>query len=213
MSNVNVSAVSVAALVLAGFACVPALANDLANPGFEDPITFDGPPFVGSWEGFSGGGSQAANASVQPRSGAQHLSLSISNTDNTFAGAFQDVPNLTAGDIGIFSGWHLTTSNPLDLDVEIRIEWRNSASNTEISRTPNLIPIVTDSYTQFSLAATVPAGADLARVVYAIQTFTGGPTNNGTVFVDDTSFVVPAPTTLALALGGLGLSAARRRRS
>lgn len=211
MQNVNSSALTVATLVLAGFACSPALANDLANPGFEDPITFDGPPFVGTWEGFNGGGAQASNSTLHPRTGNQSLSLSIFNTDNTFAGAFQDVPNLTAGDVGIFSGWHMTTSNPLDLDVEVRIEWRNSASNTEVGRTPNLIPSVTDVYTQFSLTAEVPAGADLARVVYAIQTFSGGPTNNGTVFVDDTSFVIPAPTSLAL-LGVAGAFAGRRRR-
>ena len=98
------------------------------------------------------------------------------------------------------------------LDAEIRIEWRNSVANIEVGRTPNLIPALTGAYELFTLSTTVPAGADTARVVYAIQTFTGGPTNNGTVFIDDLSYV-PAPGTLAFALGGLGLAGLRRRRA
>ena len=34
--------------------------NLLVNPGFEDPITSDGPPFVGFWEAFNGGGGASA---------------------------------------------------------------------------------------------------------------------------------------------------------
>jgi hypothetical protein len=47
-----------------------------------------GPPFVGSWEGFNGGGATAANTTTLPRTGAQALTLSITSTLNTFAGAF-----------------------------------------------------------------------------------------------------------------------------
>ena len=189
-------------------------ANLLANPGFEDPVTSDGPPFVGSWEAFNGGaGTSANNSTTTPRTGLQDLRLAITNTDNTFAGAFQDVPGLAAGSLGTFSGWHMSPSNPLDLTVEVRIEWRNSVSNTEISRTPNINPVPTDAYSQFSLPALVPAGADTARVVYAIQTFSGGPTNNGIVFVDDTSFeVVPEPATIGLlGLGAIGCVTLGRR--
>ena len=200
-----------AVVVLAGAS--PCALAELANPGFEDPITFDGPPFVGSWEGFSSGaGAEAANGTVMPRSGQQHLSLSIFNTDNAFAGAFQDVPGLTPGTTWTFSGWHKTTTDPLDLTPEIRIEWRDSVGNVEVGRTPNLIPTLTDVYEPFALSAMVPAGADTARVVYAIQTFTPEPTNNGTVFVDDVSFI-PAPGAAALALGGLALGGLRRRRA
>jgi hypothetical protein len=193
-----------------------AVVNLLVNPGFEDPITSDGPPFVGSWEGFNGGaGSASANSPVMPRSGLQSLGLSIFNTDNTFAGAFQDVAGLLSGTEYTFGGWHATSSSPLDLTAEVRIEWRNSGSNTEVSRTPNLTPVPSAAYSSFSLTAAVPAGADTARVVYAIQTFTGGPSNNGIVYVDDMSFtVVPEPSTMALlGLGGLALAAMRRRRS
>jgi hypothetical protein len=189
-------------------------ANLLVNPGFEDPITTDGPPFVGFWEGFNGGGASAVNSSLQPLSGVQSLRLDITTTPNTFAGAFQDVPGLTAGIEYSVSGWHMTTSSPLSLGVEIRIEWRNSGSNTEISRTPNATPVPGASYSPFDFSAVVPAGADVARVVYAVQSFSTNPLGDGTVFVDNMSFsVVPEPSSIALlGLGGLVLWAARRKR-
>ncbi len=197
-------------------ASLPATANLVINPGFEDPVTTDGPPFVGFWEAFNGGaGALAANSSLMPRSGAQSLNLSITSTDNTFAGAFQDIGGLSAGIEYIFSGWHATPSSPLDLGTEFRIEWRNSISNTEISRTPNSTTAPGAAYGTFSLNATVPVGADTARLVYAIQTFGPEPGNNGSVFIDDLSFVaVPEPSTFILAgLGGLALIMARRRRA
>lgn len=190
-----------------------AAANMLANPSFEDQITSDGAPFVGFWEGFSGGaGAEAINGTVMPRTGTLHLSLSIFNTDNSFAGAFQDVPGITSGTQYTFSGWHKTPSNPLDLGVEIRIEWRDSVGNSEISRTPNFTPIPTADYTDFHLTAVAPAGADTARVVYAIQTFGAEPTNNGTVYVDDVSFVIPEPATASLICVAAAAALALRRR-
>ena len=194
--------------------------NLLANPSFEDPITFDGEPFVGFWEGFSGGGpnASASNSTVSPRTGTMNLDLTINNQDASFAGVFQEVPGLTAGLEATWSGFHRTPTSPtvFGLGLEYRIEWRNSVTNTEVSRTPNsTTPVPTDAYAPFSLTAIVPAGADTARVVYAIQTFGGEPTptNTGTVFVDDVSFtVVPEPSALALAgLGALGML--RRRRA
>jgi hypothetical protein len=190
-------------------------ANLIVNSGFEDPITFDGGPFVGFWEGFNGGGATAANSTLFPRSGAQSLQLAINMTVNTFAGAFQDIPGLLPGTEYTFGGWHATPSNPFDVGVEIRIEWRNSVSNSEISRTPNLTPVPTGAYSLFSLNATVPAGADTARLVYAIQSFGGGPTHDGLAYVDDMSFaVVPEPSTALLVLAGaFALVAVRNRRS
>ena len=190
-------------------------ANLVGDPRFETQITYDGAPFLGTWEGFSGGaGSEAINGTVMPRTGTLHLALSIFGVDNTFAGAFQDVV-VTAGTNYTFSGWHKTPSNPLDVGVEARIEWRNAGSNTEISRTPNLTTAPTSDYSQFTLSGVAPAGADLARVVYAIQTFGGdGPSNTGTVFVDDVSFVIPEPASVGLAaFAGIALLASRRRRA
>jgi hypothetical protein len=190
-------------------------ANLLVNPGFEDPITSDGPPFVGFWEGFSGAGASAFNSAAQPHSGSQSLGLNIANTPNTFAGAFQDVQGLSAGTPLSLTGWHVTPSDPLSLGVEIRIEWRNSVSNTEITRTANYTPIPGLSYSQFSTNTVVPVGADTARVVYAIQSFSTSPLGNGTVYVDDMSLtIVPEPASMTLlGLGGLALVTMRRRRA
>jgi hypothetical protein len=190
-------------------------ANLLVDSGFENPITQDGPPFVGLWEGFQGGGASAGNSALMPRTGLQSLGLSINNTVNTFAGAFQDVAGLAPGMSFSLGGWHMTTTSPLSLGVEVRIEWRNSVSDTEVSRTPNATPIPGAAYSQFGFDGLVPAGADTARVVYAIQSFSTNPLGNGTVYVDDMSFtVVPEPSSMALAgLGGLALVAMRRKRA
>jgi len=200
------------AILFWSFTASPFAASLLVNPGFEDPITYDGAPFVGSWEGFSGGGASSSNSTLFPHTGAQSLGLSIS-TINTFAGAFQDVPGLVSGTEYSLSGWHATTSNPLNLGVEIRIEWRNSLSNSEVSRTQNYAPVPLAAYSLFSMTGLIPAGADTARVVYAVQSFSTNPLGNGDVFVDDASFVVPEPSTMALfGLGALALMAARRQR-
>ena len=212
---------AVAALVIVvGLGSHASAQNLLANPSFEDPITFNGPPFVGFWEGFAGGGpnASAANSSASPRTGTMNLDLTITNQDASFAGVFQDVEGLTPGLLATWSGFQRTPTSPtaLGVAIEYRIEWRNSVTNTEVGRTPNSsTPIPTDVYAPWSLTATIPAGADTARVVFAIQTFGGepNPTNTGTVYVDDVSFtVVPEPSALALTgLGALGML--RRRRA
>jgi hypothetical protein len=202
-------------ICLAVLAGRSAEANLLANPGFEDPITSDGPPFVGFWEGFQGGGAVASRDTVMPRNGEGHLSLIIDNANNTFAGAFQDVEGLLPGQLMDFSLWHKTTTLPYNLVSEVRIEWRNSGSNSEISRTANFLPIPTLDYAPFSLVAAVPAGADTARVVYAIQSFTNNNLPDvGTVYVDDVSLtVIPEPATIGLlGLGLVAFAASRRRR-
>ncbi len=200
------------AVVLTAIAST-ASANLIVNGGFEDPVTYDGPPFVGSWEGFSGSASAGAgNSAAMPRTGAQALDVAIFGEANTFAGVFQDVDGLIAGQTTLFSGWHLSLGDVGG--IEIRIEWRDSVTDTEIARTANLTPIIGNSYEEFSLSAIVPTGADTARVVYVLQSFGAGP--NQQVFVDDVSFVVdalvPEPTTLGLiGLGGLMLFRLRRR--
>lgn len=188
-------------------------ANLFVNGGFEDPITYDGAPFVGSWEGFNGSANAAAfNTNANPRSGAQNLELHILGDDNSFAGAFQDVVISEGGEY-TFSGWHAAAAGTaIDIGVEFRIEWRNSGTDSEVSRTANMTTKPSGSaYEMFSLTATAPVGADIARVVYAIQTFgDDGPSNSGVIYLDDLSFV-PAPGSAALLAIG-GLVATRRRR-
>lgn len=190
--------------------------NLLTDPSFENPAlyTADGPPFVGSWEAFNGGaGTSSQNDTVAPHSGARDAHLNITATNNSFAGFFQDVP-VVAGLPYTYSGFHQSADpNPAGYVTEARIEWRNSVSNTEVSR-DQILPIAGAQYTPFSETVTAPAGADTGRVVYAIQTFSDtGTSNTGNVFVDDVSMsLAPEPSTLALAgLGGLALLRARRR--
>lgn len=212
MKNLKINALTAVAFLSLAASAVA----QVANPSFENPITTDGPPFVGSWEGFHGDAvSSVGNSTLLPRTGLQSVELSILITANSFAGVFQDMPGLLSGVEYTFGGWHATTSNPFDVGVEVRIEWRNSGGNNEISRTPNLTPIPGSSYSPFSLTAAVPVGADTARLVYAIQSFGAEPTHNGTAYVDDISFsAVPEPSSLILfGAGGLALVAIRRRRA
>lgn len=186
-------------------------ANLFGNPSFEDPITYDGPPFLGSWEGFSGSSNASAvNDTANPLSGAQHATVSILGDDNSFAGLFQDAAGYSEGQEVTFSGYH-ALGGAADVGVEFRIEWRDSVSDTEISRTPNstTAPLSAD-YELFSITATVPAGADTGRFVYAIQTFGGepGPSNTGTIYLDD-FHVTPEPSAALLAL--LALAPLTRR--
>lgn len=208
-----------AAVFVAMGAAQPALAAHLDNPNlivdpsFEGMITTDGPPFVGTWEGFTSGSDAASNFTTNsPRTGAQSLEANIFGVGNQFAGAFQDVlfPSYLAGTDAWFSGWHQLVGDAGG--SEIRIEWRNVDTNTEISRTPNLTTSpVGSGYEEFIVASTIPAGANAARLVYAIQSFGGA--NNQTVYVDDVNFNiagVPEPTAALLAL--LGLAPLFRRR-
>ena len=89
--------IAIAAVALTALSATAGV-NQFANGSFEDPVTMDGAPFIGFWEAFSGGpGASSANSTAMARTGAQSLELSISNTPNTFAGAFQDVGGLSEG--------------------------------------------------------------------------------------------------------------------
>lgn len=199
--------------------------DQFADPSFEAPITYDGPPFVGTWEGFSGnfggGSSSAANSTVSPHTGAGAVALTITSASG-FAGVFQDIPGLTPGTPVIFSGWHQGNGTPANYTSEVRIEWRNSVSDAEITRTPNLLPVSEAAYSKFVLPSIVPAGADTARAVYALATFGTPPQGGGTVFIDDFSFEfdedpfpprIPEPATgMLIGMSVIGLAGVRRRK-
>lgn len=200
---------ALAVLIFASIS-LPASANLISNGGFEDPITANSFPYLGGWEAFSNQGAAAGNSAFMPLTGSQSLELTIDGTQNTFAGVYQDIDGLYAGQTVIFSGWHASL---LDQDgVEIRIEWIDMFNNI-LGTSGNLVPTIGASYSAFSLQAVIPTNIEYARVVYAVQSFSGA--DNQQVFVDDVSFtVVPEPTSLALlGLGLLGLGAARRRKA
>ncbi|TWT85345.1 hypothetical protein Pla123a_01520 [Posidoniimonas polymericola] len=185
--------------------------NRIADPSFEGTLTFDGAPFVGTWEGFSGDPVASSEfTSNMPRTGAQSLELNIDQTANSFAGAFQDAV-LDAGSAGktaYFSGWHKATGEAAS---EIRVEWRDSVAGVEVSRTPNLSPMLSTDFEEFIVSAEIPAGADSARLVYAIQSFGGVLTQQ--VFVDDVNFnYAPEPVSAGLAALALLSVVARRGR-
>lgn len=196
--------------------------NLMTDPSFEDPasLTADGPPFVGFYETFSLDGDQATGDDTvlhdtsMPRTGAGALGIAINGVSNSFAGAFQDVqfPSSLGGTMAWFSGWNKLVGGASG-GSEVRIEWRDSVADVEIARTANLVPDLTADYTEFIIAETIPAGADTARLVYAIQSF--GGVLEQSILVDDLNFniagFVPEPTTGLLALIGLAPLARRRR--
>lgn len=221
ISNFGSKQLFAAALMIAALASSSVMAahldnpNLLTDPSFEGTLTFDGPPFVGSWEGFSSGPAAGSNFTTNmPRSGSQSLELQIFNEANQFAGAFQDF-NFGFGLTGTpawFSGWHKLAG--ITGGSEYRIEWRDSVNNVEISRTQFTDSPSGSDYEEFIIADTIPAGADSARVVYAIQSFGGAVDQQ--VWVDDVNFNIqgiPEPSTIALVgLAGIGCLVWRRCR-
>lgn len=200
-------------VLLGALTTTPAMSFTLADAGFEgiDGLVDDGNG-VGKWNPFTNGGLNSFSVSgAAPRTGSQSLRLEL-GAANGFSGIFQDVP-VISGESMTWSGWHSLQSGSAG-GTEIRIEFRDSIGNTEISRTGNLAPTIGLAYEPFSLTDIVPAGADTARVVYAVQSF-GAPAPQ-LVHVDDLfvsgAAVVPEPSGAIFALMGLGGLALRRRR-
>ncbi len=205
----NLVAAALAAIAFSG--SLASAQNLLVDPSFEGTLTFDGPPFVGTWEGFNNGGpNTSAFTTNMPRTGNQSLELNLGDP-NGFAGAFQDVL-AAAGTTATFSVWHKDVLGTNGAGIEMRMEFRDSVGNTEISRTGNMTPASLGSeYEQFGFSAVVPAGADTIRAVYAIQSFGAAPPQK--VFVDDASVtVIPEPASFALlGLASVALLSSRRR--
>ncbi len=207
-------------LVLAASFAGVSKANLLVDGGFESPLTFDGPPYVGSWEGFYSavGFADAAIDIAMPYTGAQALQLTSSD-DNHFAGVFQDVV-VTTGTVLDLTGVHLSTLD--SYGVEIRFEYRDSVADVFISGTTNYSPTPGNAYEAFAISdalsplqRTVPVGADLVRVIYAIQSF--GSATDQNVLVDELDLFdagdrteMPEPAIVMLLIVGVIAAVARQ---
>lgn len=206
MNKLNVTMLSLGTVALT--APVAMGAGVLVDPGFEDPLVDNGSG-VGKWQPFFAAPATSVTTTSNPRTGSSSLELAMNATANLFAGVFQDV-SVMAGEEITFAGFHAAVDNSPS-GIEIRIEWRDSVGGTEISRTGNLVLSPGTDYEPFSLTDTTPAGADTARVVYAVQSFGGSV--DASVNVDDVSVTgIPEPSSTMLAgLSLLGLLATRKR--
>lgn len=207
------AATCAAAAMLVAFGAANATATNLLfDPGFESPITKDGPPFVGSWEGFNGANANSDSTPTLPLTGSQSLEIFVGDA-NSFAGAFQDIAALE-GDEVTWSGWHALQTGSPSGGTEIRIEWLD-AGGGGLPNDGNTTPVLTpdSTFVPFSVSSTAPAGTAFARLVYAVQSFGAAP--GQFVFVDDVSATlvpaIPEPASLGLAaLAGLALIGRRR---
>lgn len=185
--------------------------NLLLDPSFEGIIVYDASVAAGGWVGFSstaGTMSGAGFGSGAARSGFQQTTLFTSGAGH-YAGVFEDVP-VAAGSKVQFSIWHQDVLGSNGQGIEMRFEYRNSVSHSEVGRTANFKPAsLGPDYAPFSMMGVVPGNADTVRAVYAIQSFSG-PANQR-LYLDDASLVViPEPTSAAL-LGIAVIGSCRRR--
>lgn len=214
MKFIKCSLAAVAMLAIATAATQNSYAA-LMNAGFETGPLVDDGSGIGKWQPFSGDGftlATSAQDTTMPLTGTGHLALGIDNLANSFAGLFQDV-SIAAGTPFTYSGYHKDNLGTNGAGIEIRVEYRDSVGDTEISRTDNLTPAsLGGDYEPFAIDDVIPAGADTARVVYAIQSF-GGAVDQS-IFVDDTSVtIVPEPASIALiGLAGVAIASMRRRK-
>lgn len=199
-----------------GAAAGSALANQVGNAGFEDPILYDQPMTpTGNWTAFFGpGGTQfVAVVGDHPHSGAQNLSTSLSGFANGFNGVVQRVNGtVTPGVAYEFSFFARATGPVLDA-AEYRIQWLNAAGGyigDQFALTQQIGNLLTDEYQPFSYTGIAPPEAMFAELVFAVQSFGGGGLDTNVAW-DDVSFVPPPGSGVLLCLAGVGML--RRRRA
>lgn len=203
----GLAAFAVAALTFAA----PASATLLSNAGFESAIAFAN--VDGNWNGFSGSANAfAANSTVMPRNGVQHLDVTIAGDDNSFAGVFQWYRGVIVGNSYEFSFW--AKNSAAGNDSEFRIEWLDGGGGFVGGQFDNNVVItaaLTSQYQLFSQNLVAPAGAVDLKVVIASQSFGPDPANVSILYVDDAT-LTPEPASLGLlAAGALALAGRRRK--
>ena len=224
----NTSCVVMAVALLCSLVAAQSATAQLVDPGFESvAISFAGDTMPGgsddffdAFEGFSGGPNSGVGLdTTNPFAGASHATVSIMGDDNSFAGLFGTIA-VMPGDMVTAGIYHLTPdTGAFGAGAEFRIEFHNDDNGGEVGRVDNNV-IPGNAYTLNSVSGVVPAGANQARLVYALQTFggepDGGASSTGTVFLDNASLAVTqVPEPAALGLVGIavaGLAIFRRRR-
>lgn len=209
-------------LALAAITSAASAQNLLNNAGFESDLGFDFSN-VTNWNGFFGGSAgtflEALNwTGATPNSGDKALVTTIrvgTSTNNGFdgfTGHVQTVFGITGGaqyQLSVFARANPSINNA----AEYRMEWFDAGNNFISSTNQAIQGSLTSSYQQFSYSEIAPTNAAIAKVVFAVQSFTnnGSPADTSVAWDDASLTLIPAPSaTAALALSGL--LAARRRR-
>lgn len=210
---------AVLAVVAMAVSANSASANLFSNASFESVLEY-GDPSLPNWFAFFGAGSTGTfstidggySGTIMPSDGSHHLSIANDGTPDGFSGVFQRVAVAAGNDYTFSFDAKSNSGASFPLGAEYRIEWFDAGLGG-LGATPN-VPIMgalTDSYQNFDITATAPAGAAIAQAVIAVETFSASGTP-GNLFVDNASFV-PEPSSMVL--GGMGLLAiigGRRRK-
>jgi PEP-CTERM motif len=206
--------------------------NLLVNPGFESATLWTGNPItiatVGDgWDNNFGGSAQGQNdmstSADSPYDGSYAL-LAANAPGNVWnpQGTYQIIANSSVGAAWSASVWALTDTGtqgaavagtgPFDFQVQFLDSTLANISTADYGWSPLA---ALDTWQQFTMSGTVPAGTAYISV-YDFAMIGPGAAGNVNVYFDDNSLTVaPEPTTLALAgLGGVSLlSLIRRRKS
>ncbi len=180
-------------------AVIPASANVLTNPGFEDPVIPAGPPeYYGAgagWSSFGGGIYTVSSAVNTPNSGDQSLKL----FGGCCSGAFQQFP-ANPGETWNGGVWMKNSSlDPMGGGqiAAVNIEWKKANGDPS-----DILPFISngtfdasatqDVWTLQTITGPAPADAAFARLVVITGDFApGGP--GGAPFFDDAFFEVMNP--------------------
>ncbi len=214
-------------LAITAAAALPAQANQLVNPGFENPPTAPNPEYPGApgWNSFNAVFT-VNNSLVTPNSGNQALKMF-----GGVSGVFQQFP---ASPGQLWDGGAFVLNDAADpmaggQVAAVNIEWIQADGNTQvpggsgigfITNGDTISTTPTGQWNLRPISGVAPAGTAFARFVLITGEFGGGGLTGGggapkydDAFFDIRPEVVPEPSALVLTgLAVIGLVAARRRR-